>query len=89
MSYTSSQLSPPMDTRNTGREFFVPTSSGSLPEGAWDVQFWRSWLQHNANPHRSACGLMNWGTVFGLALTVVVGASFWTGVGLLVARLWK
>ena len=84
---SKSQLIPPMRTRDT--EVFVPTPLDTLPEGAWDMQFWRTWLQHNANPHRSACGLMNWGTVFGLALTVVVGASFWTGVGLLLARLWK
>jgi hypothetical protein len=83
----SSKLIPLMRTRDTAVS--VPTPLDRLPEGAWDVQFWRSWLQHNANPHRSACGLMSWGTVFGLALTVVVGASFWTGVGFLVARLWK
>lgn len=31
----------------------------------------------------------NWGSLFGLAITLVIGASFWTGVGLLIVRLWK
>jgi len=89
MSYKVSQRSPPMGTRSTQGEVFVRTPASGLPEGSWDVQFWRSWLQHNSNPKRSDCGLMSWGTIFGLAFTVVVGATFWTGIGFLVARFWK
>jgi hypothetical protein len=36
-----------------------------------------------------ATGLINWGAFFGLAITIGIGAGFWTGVGFLVARLWR
>jgi len=43
-----------------------------------------------SNPHPDQPSLhLNWGTVFGLALTLTIGAAFWTGVGVLAARLLK
>lgn len=34
-------------------------------------------------------GFINWGTLLGLVITIGIGASFWTGVGLLIARFWR
>jgi hypothetical protein len=36
-----------------------------------------------------AAGFINWGTLLGLAITIGIGAGFWTGVGLLIARFWR
>jgi hypothetical protein len=38
--------------------------------------------------HQDA-GFINWGTLLGLAITIGIGAGFWTGVGLLIARFWR
>jgi|HubBroStandDraft_6_1064221.scaffolds.fasta_scaffold22211_1 hypothetical protein len=92
MSYVASQLSPHMGTHT--REVFVHAES----EGAWNSPPWLPWNDRRgknaAKPFAdqgelSSPALVNWGTVLGLALTVSVGAAFWTGVGLVVARLWK
>jgi hypothetical protein len=32
---------------------------------------------------------INWGTVLGLALATGVSACFWTGVGLVIAHMWR
>jgi hypothetical protein len=49
-------------------------------------QVWRSWMQGAKTPVRLQ---MNWSAICAMAATVVVGAGFWTGLGFLVARLWK
>jgi hypothetical protein len=89
MSYEASQLSPHMGTRSSHREVFVHPPSYGPAETSWDAKFWRSLFQRSQEPSRANPGFMNWGTVFGLTITVLIGASFWTGIGLLVARLWK
>jgi hypothetical protein len=38
--------------------------------------------------HHNA-GFINWGTLLGLVITIGIGAGFWTGVGLLIARFWR
>ncbi len=89
MSYEASQLSPHMGTRSSHREVFVRATSRRPEEGSWDAQFWRFWFQRKPELAKPKNGFMNWGTIFGLAITVAIGATFWTGIGLLVARLWK
>ncbi len=65
----------------------------SLKERSTNAQVWRSyrqvwssWMQGAKTPVRVQ---MNWGAICALAVTVMVGAGFWTGLGFLVARLWK
>lgn len=89
MSYKSSQLLPPMVTRRTAREVFVHVPSHERSEDSWEAQSWRSWLKRDAKLQLSRSRVMNWATILGLALTVIVGATFWTAVGFFVARLWK
>ncbi len=45
----------------------------------------RSWMeQDNDSEDRT-----KWGTVSGLALAVVISVGFWTGLALLIERVWK
>jgi hypothetical protein len=50
-----------------------------------DARVFRSWLVYDLESEPSR--RLNWGTVFGLALSVGVSVSFWTAAGLLFARL--
>jgi hypothetical protein len=45
----------------------------------------RSWIKNEDGERERT----NWGAIYGLALSLVVSAGFWTGVGLLVERVWK
>jgi len=89
MSYKASQLFPPMGTRSTQREVFVRTPLSPSAKSAWSTEFLRSWLKRDSKLEVSSGNRIKWNSILGLALTVVVGASFWTGLGFLVARLWK
>ena len=57
------------------------TPSGFSPE----IGFFQSWFQDDGCADENI-GSINWGAVAGLALSVVVSASFWAGVGVLIAR---
>ena len=84
------QLSPISGTR----ESQLDLSSRERWEGpvanSQDANVFRSWLVYESDVEtvRSA-GRVNWNTVLGLALAVVVSVSFWVGVGIIVARIWK
>jgi hypothetical protein len=58
------------------------TPSGYSPE----ISFFQSWFEDDSHPDGHNQGI-NWGAVSGLALSVVVSASFWAGVGVLITRL--
>jgi hypothetical protein len=32
---------------------------------------------------------INWGAIYGIALSLAVSAGFWVGVGVMIGRLWK
>jgi len=90
MSYRFSQLSPQASTRSTSMKFAIRGPWSDPPEKLRDVQFLRSWLEFDSEeeadsrPHR-----MNWNALLGLALMVGISASFWTGVGVVAARILK
>jgi hypothetical protein len=83
-----------MGTRSTQREVYVHTPLSDPPDRSVNVQIWRSytqiwrsWLQVGTKtPLRVQ---LKWGAICALAVTVAIGAGFWTAVGFLVARLWK
>jgi hypothetical protein len=55
-----------------------------------DMKFLRSWLVYDSNVGAGLRpGHINWNMVLGLALATAVSASFWAGVGLVIARLWN
>ena len=84
MSYRISQLSP----HSTNIRVKVHNANGSVPENFGDMTFLRSWLEFDseAGEKRSRSGL-NWNAILGFAVMLGIGAGFWTGVGLLIARL--
>ena len=90
MSYRVLQLSPQSSTRIsrkriTVREFWTGTSTNVL-----DIGVLRSWLEYDSEfDEDGEYGRSNWGTVSGLALSVVLSASFWVGVAWIVGRVWK
>jgi len=88
MSYGSPQLSPHFGTHRTGIRVVVQAPPNAPPERSPCVDFGSGFYRSDLD-QGDATGLINWGTVFGLTLTVIIGASFWTGVGMLLARLWK
>jgi len=58
--------------------------------GGSNLQILRSWYEYDseaelARPRRS----LNWNMLLGAVIVVGISASFWTGVGILVARIWK
>lgn len=61
-------------------------SSGNAQVWQSYRQVWRSWMRGAKTPVRVQ---MNWTAICALGVTVMVGAGFWTGLGFLVARLWK
>jgi hypothetical protein len=48
--------------------------------------FVQVWLEHDENSPNCKT---NWGAISGLALSAVISAGFWTGVAILVQRIWQ
>ena len=86
MSYKSSQL-PPLSTRGAKLRMSVKSPWGSLPFNCDEVQFLRSWLIYD--PELDAPRPLNRDVVLGMGLVLLISASFWTGVGLTIAQVWK
>jgi hypothetical protein len=78
-----------MATRSTRKKLFAYAYPQRYALGSWEVQPFHSWLANSPDADRYTRRSVHWGKMLGLALTVVTGATFWTGVGLLVAHLWK
>ena len=55
-----------------------------------EASFFRSWIVYDcAMQAEFAPRRFNWSLVLGLLLASAVSASIWTGMGLMIARLWK
>ena len=55
-----------------------------------DMDLLRSWAILDSDLRADlAQGHLNWNMILGLALATAVSASIWTGVGLVIASLWK
>jgi len=79
-------LSPPTD--ETGIRVII-TSPHHTAENFGTMQFWRSWMEYNATHERKLGSRLNWNALFGLAVTISVSAAFWTGMGFLIAHVWR
>jgi len=86
MSYSLLQLSP-QSTRGTDSA----QAPGNFPlRRAGDIDLLLSWLESYDEQELGAKGRnARWGAAAGVAVALAVGASFWTGVGFIVARLWR
>jgi hypothetical protein len=85
-----SQLFPQSGTSKTRWHLPIEGSSRSSLADVREMKFLRSWLVYDSEiPGGFTHRRLNWRLVLGLAITVTVSASFWTGIGLLVAHIWK
>jgi hypothetical protein len=62
-----------------------PSSTPNLQ----DVKLLSPWLDYNSNVRPGLTPRVRWNTVLGLALATAVGASIWTGIILMLERIWK
>jgi hypothetical protein len=68
----------------------VRGSWGEPPANLEDMQFLRSWLVYDSEiQHNFVSGRSHRSIALGLALAFCISASFWTGIGLIVASVWK
>ena len=91
------KLSPQAGIR--GRRQFVPREfcypSGPAQELSTEdyvrpKSFLEAWFEDDAAPGQDGNGArVNWGAVSGMVLSLAVSASFWTGIVVLVERVWK
>ncbi|HLV88832.1 MAG TPA: hypothetical protein VKV39_17735 [Candidatus Sulfotelmatobacter sp.] len=59
-----------------------------LPENSPETHFLRAWFEYDSgfgNPEQRR----KWGTLLGLVMVLGISGGFWTGIGLLIARLLK
>jgi hypothetical protein len=57
----------------------------SAPVYTTESGFLRSWIKNEDGERERT----NWGAIYGLALSLLVSVGFWTGVGVIVERVWK
>jgi len=77
---------------NDKSELFTVSSvhGTGLSRRIGDMEFLRSWLVYDSQIQTGLRrGRVNWNLVAGVVLTIAVSASFWAGVGLMIARIWK
>ena len=89
----SQRILRPFPPTGTGRTFsrFGVQSPASAPAGSLeDVHFLRTWFEYDSEVNGAGSrGGINWYTILGMVLVIGVSATFWTCVGLIVARLWQ
>jgi hypothetical protein len=85
MSYKS-QLNPLSGTCEKPMRLPIRGSWGSAPADSGDMKFLRSWLVYDSD---IPAGQSNHNRFLGLVLLVGISASFWAGIGLMIARVWK
>lgn len=80
---------PPSGSSRVVRMRAIPkqwsTSAGYTP----DIGFFQSWLEKDTAPGEHAAHGHNWGAISGLAISVIVSASFWVGAVMLIQRFLK
>ena len=80
---------PPEGSSRVVRMTTVPkqwsTSAGYAPE----MGFFESWMETDSIPDAREVPTVNWGAIYGLAISVAISATFWIGAILLVERLLK
>jgi hypothetical protein len=88
MSYRVSQVSP-LTSKGTHLRIAIQTP-WSVPVDLSDTTFLRSWLVYDSQMDDvGPRGHINWNVALGMLLVLSIGAGFWTGVGLLIAKLLK
>jgi hypothetical protein len=84
------QLFPLSSTRESFHRLSSQTSFGQPPDRSKSVTFLRSpSLNNSATPSNFVSGRSSRNKAIGLALAFGVGIGFWTGIVLMVARVWR
>jgi len=86
MNYRLFRLSPPASTCATSERSTVQPPRITSAENSSGIQFLQSWFEHDAKLDEPAPrGSINWNAVLGIVLVGGISASFWAGVGWMVA----
>jgi len=89
MSYKVWQL-PPLSTRSTKARIPITGPWSSLPANSQDAKFLRSWLVYDSDLADGVPeGGVNWSTLLGIGLALILSLGFWAGLGVVVAEIWK
>ena len=86
MSFKLLQFSPQTSTRAV-RMRIIPERWTEGYEYSRGVRFLPAWMEDESDA--SGKRHINWGAIYGLALSFAISGSFWVGIGLLVARIVK
>jgi len=80
------RLSPLASTRGTSVERASQSPSSTAPDSSAGIQFLRSWFEYDAKLDEPAPrSRINWNAVLGIVLVGGISATFWAGVGWMVA----
>ena len=64
--------------------------AGEMPANVEDARFLRSWLVYDSEIQRNrTTGRSNRSIALGLTVAICLSAFFWTGIGLMLARMWR
>jgi hypothetical protein len=94
MSYKSRSF-PRSSSSETPLRWRIGDTWGSSPVNLpdadlQDMKFLRSWLVYDSDLRIGvARGRFDWNLIAGVALAIGISASFWAGIGLIIARVWK
>jgi hypothetical protein len=88
MSHKVSQLSPLTSAEGTHMRMAIQ-GHWNDPLDLSNAMFLRSWLVYDSGEGDEPAFRLNWNVALGMLLVTGMSAGFWTGVGLLVAQVWK
>jgi hypothetical protein len=77
---------PPQSTTRVIRLLAIREPWSGPSVYSTEAGFVQSWINHDDNDRRGRSRL---GAISGLALSVVLSAGFWTGLAVLVGRVWR
>jgi len=87
MSFRLLELSPRESTRRSTLRISIQGPWNSPPFNYGETQFFRSWLIYD--PELDVPRRMNRHMILGMLVVLGISASFWAGLGLAIAQVWK
>jgi len=67
----------------------IGPSWGSSSANLQDVKLVNPWIDYDSRVRPGLARRIKWNTVLGLAFATTVSASIWTGIVVMIARIWK
>jgi hypothetical protein len=84
MSYRSQ-----LDLSSSCEPLSIGPAWGISPASLQGIKLVNPWLDYDSAVRPGLARRMKWNTVLGISLATAVSAGMWTGIILVVARLWK